>query len=211
MKRERFPFLRTGASALCTVVFAAVVFASCSSYQGVTRVDSSTQTDLTGYWNDTDVRIVCESLIADCLSSPRLRAFTEENGRLPVFIVGYFANESSEHIDMGILAKRMEAAILNSGRAEFVASAYERDELRHERGEQQGWASEETAKSIANETGADFMLTGSIRTIVERAGSTTVRTYYVYAELTDIESNRRIWIGENNEIKKIIESPSYRF
>jgi hypothetical protein len=31
-----------------------------------------------------------------------------------------------------------------------------------------------------------------------------VRTYFVYAELTDIESNRVIWIGENDDIKKII-------
>ena len=199
------------ALALCAVAFVALGFASCYTYGGVTRVDSSVQTDLSGYWNDTDVRIVCESLIADCLASPRLRAFAQERGRPPVFVVGRFANESSEHIDTGVIAKRMEAAILNSGRAEFVASAYERDDIRLERGEQQGWASEESAKSIANETGADFMLTGSIRTIVERAGTTTARSYYVYAELTDIETNRKIWIGENSEIKKIVESPQYRF
>ena len=208
MKKKRSFFLCKPALA---ALLALALFASCASRQGVRRVDSATQTDLTGYWNDTDVRIVCESLIADCLSSPRLRAFTEENGRLPVLVVGSFANESSEHIDTGIIAKRMEAAILNSGKADFVASAYERGEIRQERGEQQGWASEESAKSIANETGADFMLTGSIRTIVERAGHTTVRSYYVSAELTDIETNRRIWIGENSEIKKIIESPAYRF
>ena len=211
MKKERFPFLGKGAPAICACVLAAFAFASCYTAEGVTRVDSSMQTDLSGYWNDTDVRIVCESLIADCLSSPRLRAFAEEAGRPPVFVVGRFANESSEHIDTGIIVKRMEAAILNSGRAEFVASADERDGIRSERGDQLGWASEESAKSIANETGADFMLTGSIRTIVERAGSTTARSYYVYAELTDIETNRKIWIGENSEIKKIIESPQYRF
>lgn len=187
-----------------------VFLAACSSAPEVTRLDASTQTDLSGYWNDTDVRIVSESLIADCVSSPRIQAFRAENGRLPVFIVGTFANESSEHIDTGILTKRLEAAILNSGKADFVASSSERGELRTERTEQQGWASEETAKSLANETGADFMLTGSIRTIVEQADKTTVRTYYVYAELTDIETNRRIWIGENNEIKKMIEAPGFR-
>lgn len=203
--------LFTHASLLSTLCLAALFFvAACSSTPQVTRVDAETQTDLTGYWNDTDVRIVCESLIADCLSSPRLQAFETQNSRLPVFIVGNFANDSSEHIDTAIIAKRMEAAILNSGRADFVASSSERGELRDERMEQQSWASEETAKSIANETGADFMMTGSIRTIVEKADKTTVRVYYVTAELTDLESNKKIWIGENNEIKKIIKTSSVK-
>ncbi len=187
-----------------------ILSVSCSSTPNVTRVDVETQTDLTGYWNDTDVRIVCESLIADCLSSPRIKAFQTQKNRLPVFIVGSFANASSEHIDTAIIAKRMEAAILNSGQADFVASASERGEIRDERTEQQGWASEETAKSLANETGADFMMIGSIRTIVEKVDKTTVRTYYVYAELTDLESNKKIWIGENNEIKKIIKTSSVK-
>ncbi len=194
-----------------TMIFISVLLlASCTSTPDVSRVDVETQTDLTGYWNDTDVRIVCESLISDCLNSPRLNAFQEQNGRLPVFIVGTFSNDSSEHIDTAIIAKRMEAAILNSGKADFVASSSERGEIRDERTEQQSWASEETVKSLANETGADFMMTGSIRTIVEKVEKTTVRTYYVYAELTDLESNKKIWIGENNEIKKIIKTSSVK-
>ncbi|MDR3148088.1 MAG: penicillin-binding protein activator LpoB, partial [Treponema sp.] len=33
----------------------------------VRRVDADTVTDLSGYWNDTDVRIICDSLIKSCL------------------------------------------------------------------------------------------------------------------------------------------------
>ena len=58
---------------------------------------------------------------------------------------------------------------------------------------------------MANETGADFLLTGSVRTIVDRAGNTSTRTYYVRAELTNIETNVRLWMDQNNEIKKIIK------
>ena len=102
----------------------------------------------------------------------------------------------------------METAILNSGKADFVASSDERLELRDERTEQQSWSSEETAKALANETGADFMLIGSVKTIIDSAGKTATRTYFVYAELIDIESNRKLWIGENSEIKKIIKRPA---
>ncbi|HNQ97334.1 MAG: penicillin-binding protein activator LpoB [Spirochaetales bacterium] len=185
-----------------------VLVSSCSSNPKVTRVDSDTQIDLSGYWNDTDVRIVCESLINDCLSSPRVARFEQQKGRLPVVIVGSFRNQSDEHIDTSIITKRMETAILNNGKADFVASSAERGELREERQAQQDWSSEETAKALANETGADYMMIGSVKTIVDQAGKTATRTYFVYAELIELESNRKVWLGENSEIKKVIKRPS---
>ena len=172
---------------------------------GVQRVDSGTQTDLSGYWNDTDVRIVCEALIKDCLSSARVeQAIRAKGGKTPTVIVGRFKNESSEHIDTAIISSIMEAAIFNSGRLDFVAGGDTREELRAERQSQQGNASEATASSLANEKGADFMLTGTVRTIIDRAGNQTARTYFVNAEMTSIETNQRMWMGQNSEIKKVV-------
>lgn len=193
------------AAALCSV---ALLAGCASSNPKVSRVEADTQIDLSGYWNDTDVRIVCESLIADCESSARIAQFESKNRRLPVFIVGSFRNESDEHIDTSIITKKMETAILNSGKADFVASKGERTELRDERDQQQDFASEATAKALANETGADFMMIGTVKTIVDKAGGTATRTYFVYAELIDIETNKKIWMGENSEIKKVIKTPS---
>ncbi|MBE6344251.1 MAG: penicillin-binding protein activator LpoB [Spirochaetaceae bacterium] len=190
---------------ICTLL----VFTSCSSTK-VERVDTDTITDLSGYWNDTDVRIVADSLIADCVNAPAITNYVRTNGKLPVVIVGSFRNDSDEHIDTSILTKKFETALINSGKVDFVASASERGELRTEREEQQSWASEETAKRLANETGADFMLIGSVKTMVDQADKTSTRTYWVYAELIDIESNRKLWIGENSEIKKIIKRSNVR-
>ena len=184
-----------------------VIFTGCSSAPEVTRVSADTQTDLSGYWNDTDVRLVSETIIKDCLSSPRVAQFEKNKGELPVVIVGTFRNDSDEHIDTSIITKKMEAAIINSGKAEFVASKTERSEIRDERQEQQSWSSEATAKAIANETGADYILIGSVKTIVDKAGKYATRTYYVYAELIDVESNKKIWMGSNEEIKKVIKTP----
>lgn len=185
----------------------ALLVSGCSSAPQVTRVSSDTQTDLSGYWNDSDVRIVSESVIKDCLSSPRVAQFEKDKGKLPVVIVGTFRNDSDEHIDTSIITKKMETAIINSGKADFVASKTERSEIRDERQEQQSWSSEDTAKAIANETGADYMLIGSVKTIVDKAGKFSTRTYYVYAELIDVESNKKIWMGSNEEIKKVIKTP----
>ncbi|MDR2078182.1 MAG: penicillin-binding protein activator LpoB [Treponema sp.] len=184
-----------------------LVMASCSSTPKVTRVDAGTQTDLSGFWNDTDVRIVCDSLIKACLDSPRVTQEIARKGRLPVVLVGNFKNDSDEHIDTSIISTTMEVAIFNSGKADFVSGGDTRNELRAERQDQQSNASESTAASLGNETGADFLLTGSVKTIIDRAGGTATRTYFVTAEMTNIETNTRLWMDQNSEIKKVIVTP----
>jgi hypothetical protein len=187
------------------------ILGGCASTPKVSRVDSGTVVDLSGSWNDTDIRIVCDSLVKDCLDSPRMSPALAQMGRMPVFLVGPFRNESDEHIETSIIADIMERAIFNSGRADFVAGGVTREALRAERLDQQGNASEETAKALANETGADFLLTGSVKAVVDRAGGTSTRTYFVRAEITDLETNKRLWLGDNSEIKKIIKQPGSKF
>jgi uncharacterized protein (TIGR02722 family) len=192
------------------IVFGAVIFvlSGCVTATTVQRVGSDTQIDLSGYWNDTDVRIVCNALIKDCLSNPRVdQAIRAMGGKTPTVIVGRFRNDSSEQIDTSIISSIMEATIFNSGKMDFVAGGSTRDDLRAERQDQQGNASEATAAALAKETGANFMLTGSVKTIVDRAENQTVRTYFVNAELTNIETNQRMWMGQNSEIKKVIVRP----
>ena len=189
-----------------------LAFSACGSNPKVKRVDADTQIDVSGSWNDTDVRKVCDSLIGDCLNSERVANFirdfsAQRGGDLPTVIVGTFRNNSSEHIDTTIISKTMEIAIVNSGKLEFVAGGDTRTELRAERDDQQMFSSEATASTLANETGANFMLTGAVKMIEDQAGNTTVRSYFVSAELTNIETNSRLWMGENNEIKKVITRP----
>ena len=153
------------------ILFFAAVFTvffcvSCvtSNPVSVQRVSSDTVTDLSGYWNDTDVRIVAESIVTECVNSGAISNYINKYGKEPIVIVGSFRNESDEHLDTSILAKKFEAALINSGKVDFVASSSERSEIREERSEQQLWASEDTAKRLANETAADFMLIGSVKT-----------------------------------------------
>jgi PBP1b-binding outer membrane lipoprotein LpoB len=194
---------------MAVLIIFVLAFSACSSSPGVKRVDSDTQIDLSGYWNDTDVKIVCEALIRDCLNSARvdqaIRAKAgRTGGKTPVVLVGRFRNESDEHIDTAIISNIMEVTIFNSGKLDFVAGGRTRDELRAERQDQQSNASEATAAALAKETGADFLLTGTVRTIIDKADNKTVRTYFVNAEMTNIENNQRIWMGQNSDIKKVI-------
>jgi uncharacterized protein (TIGR02722 family) len=193
---------KTGIGLVCIAVF--VLVSACSSGPQVKRVDADSQEDLSGYWNNKDVKIVCDDLITQCLNSQRVTQAIADKGRIPRVVVGNFKNESDEHIDTKIIASTMEISLDNSGKLQFVAGGDTRQELRAERQDQQGNASEETAAALGNETAADFLLTGSVRTVVDQAGNKSARTYYVRAELTNIETNDRLWTGQNTDISKTI-------
>lgn len=189
---------------LFAAVFSGFMMISCGSTK-VSRVDADEVIDLDGYWNESDVRIVCDSLIEECISSSRIAKFEGQQGRAPVVIIDSIRNQSSEHIDTSIVEKKFQTAIINSGVMEFVSSSTERQALREEKADQADHSTYDTAKEMDQETGADFMLKGSVKTIVQSADDKTVRTYYVYAELHDIKTNKIVWMAENDSIKKVIK------
>jgi len=77
-----------------------------------------------------------------------------------------------------------------------------RQELRTERDEQnQGYTSPETAKKWGLELGADFMLQGTINSIVDSYKKEQVVYYQVDLELTNLETNEVVWMGDK-KIKK---------
>ena len=195
---------------LFAAVFSSLMMVSCGSTK-VSRVDSDEVIDLDGYWNESDVRIVCDSLIEECISSSRIAKFEGQQGRAPVVIIDSIRNQSSEHIDTSIVEKKFQTAIINSGVMEFVSSSTERQALREEKADQADHSTYDTAKEMDQETGADFMLKGSVKTIVQSAGDKTVRTYYVYAELHDIKTNKIVWMAENDSIKKVIKRQKAKF
>ncbi len=183
----------------------AVILTSCGSTK-VERVAPETQIDLSGNWNDTDVRIAAKDLVDSCLSSKSIINFpVAHDGKKPVVIVGSFQNLSDEHIDTVILTKQLEAALINSGDVEFVSARNERDEIREERLDQLEYASKETQKALKNEIGADFIMQGSIRTIVDADKDKFTRTYFISAELVDIETTKKLWMDSNSSIKKVIK------
>ncbi|MDR1126912.1 MAG: penicillin-binding protein activator LpoB [Treponema sp.] len=198
-------------------VAVSVTAVSCSSAPSVSRVDAGTQVDLSGKWNDTDVRTVCNSLIDACLTSSNVNRLVSEfrvshDGANPTVIVGSFKNASSEHIDTSIISTMMQSVIINSGELDFVAGGDARNEIRAEREDQNsGYASDDSAAAIGNETGANFILQGSVKSIVDRAGNKSVRTYFVDASLTNLETNRIVWQDQNSEIKKEITQPKAKF
>jgi len=171
----------------------------------VARIDASKQKDLSGNWNDKDIRQVCETIIEDCIESNFVKKFTKKNGRLPCVKLGPIMNLSDEFIDTTIIANKFRNAIIESGELRFVASDSEVEVLRNEQLTQGDHVKMEEAAQMGNETGADFMLQGTVKTVIDQDKKTIQKTYYVDVELFGIESSEIVWTAENSDIVKVID------
>ena len=184
---------------------ASLIFLTACANRKVTRIDPNQQTDLSGRWNDSDSRLVANELITQILTGAWRTNFEQKYNRKPVLIVCSIKNKSSEQIDPITFIKDLEKASINSGTVSIVQSGEERNQLREERNEQQTFSSEDSKKKWGREKGADFMINGVISSIVDQHKNQKTVYYQINLELTDLETNEKVWIGDK-KIKKAIRN-----
>jgi len=198
------PSLRIGFALLALVAASA-----CSTK--VERLDESKAVDLSGGWNDTDSRLVSQEMIQDSLARPWLQEFRGRPGQnRPAVIVGEVRNLSHEHINVNTFTLDLERALINSGKVDFVATKDERIGIRDERKDQDLNARGDTRNAMGKELGADFMLTGTINTIVDPNGNEQLLFYQVNMTLISLADNRKVWVGQK-DIKKLVTRSKMRF
>jgi penicillin-binding protein activator len=194
--------MKCGGVAVWAFVLAGL--AGCGAETRVTRVDAGVVTDFSGRWNDTDSRMVAESMVKEALEYSWLNSFRESKRRQPVVVVGTVMNNSHEHINVQTFVTDLERELTNSQKVTFVAGKNERDEVRTERKEQAMYAREDTQKAPGKEIGADYMMKGTIATILDEADGAKAMFYQVDLQMVDLESNAKVWFGQK-KIKKVIE------
>lgn len=195
------------------VAFAALslMLVSCggSSTTKVSRVDAGSTTDLSGRWNDTDSRLVAEEMVTDALNQRWIYKW-EQDDKVPTVTIGRVVNKSHEHISVQTFIKDIERALLNSGKVDFVASGTERQQLRDEREDQSDNVAMDQRSFSGNEAGANYMMLGSINTIVDKEGKRSIIFYQIDMELIEMESNKKAWMGQK-KIKKDITNSTVKF
>ena len=185
-------------------IFALLAATFACQRHSVTRVNPNQQIDLSGRWNDTDSRMVAEAMTKDILNRPWIGNFGKQHdGKKPTVIVGIITNKSHEHIEAETFIKDIEREFVNTGLVRLVQNSTFREKLRQERADQQEFASPETQKKWGRELGADFMLFGTINSIVDSYNRKQVTFYKVNLELTDMETNEIVYLGDK-EIKKYV-------
>lgn len=192
---------------MAATVVAATILAGCSTE--VKRIDVNQVRDISGTWNDTDSRLVSEEMIRDSLSAGWIDRYSLSLRKTPVVIIGTIRNLSQEHINTNTFVNDLERAFVNSGRVDVVASRSERGDIREERADMDLNAAEATRKEMGKEAGADYMLMGTINTIIDASDSEQIRFYQVDLTLVSLADNRKVWTGQK-KLKKDIKNAKFR-
>ena len=190
---------------LAAIALGSLALTQTSCARKITRIATEEVVDISGRWNDTDSRLAAEELTNELLSGGWITDFVQQNGKKPVIIVGLVNNKSHEHIESETFIKDIEKAIIKTSRARIVQGGKMREALRAERADQQTNASLSTVKKFGLETGADFMLQGSINSIVDAYKKKKVTYYQIDLEMSHLQTNEKVWIGDK-KIKKFIKN-----
>ena len=201
---------------LCVLLLIAAVGSGCQ--RKVSLVDPDTNemtatgstTHLTGKWNDSDSKYVAEKMIDQSFGFPWLENFTTEHNRKPVIRLDRVTVRSDgEIINTDIFLNDIRREYINSGKVTVVSSFDEADITRRELREQDVHASDATRKQAFQETGADFILSGTLGVQNEQEGRREVRFYQVDLVLTHVQTREQVWLG-STERKKFIETSRFR-
>ncbi len=178
-----------------------LIFASCA--HKVTRIDPVDTPDISGNWNYTDSRLTAEEMINQSLTGKWLGDHLQVKGKRPVVIVGFVTNKSHEHIEAETFMNDLEKSFVTTEKVGLVQSGKKREEMRAEKSDQQTNASVSTMKKFGLEKGADYILQGSINSIVDAFKRKKTVTYQIDLVLTNIETNEVVWIGDKKLSKNV--------
>jgi len=185
------------------LAFASGILLVTACSRKVQRIDPTETPDISGNWNGTDSRLVAEDMINQALKDKWITNHVAEKNKKPVVIVGLVTNKSHEHIEAETFMNDLERAFVSSDKVGLVQSGKKREEMRAERADMQTNASASTIKKFGMEKGADYILQGSINSIVDAFKKQKTVTYQVSLELTNIETNEVVWIGDKKIAKYI--------
>ncbi|MGY4385916.1 uncharacterized protein (TIGR02722 family) [Pedobacter sp. UYP24] len=187
---------------ITAIAILGVMLSACG--RQVTRINTESAPDISGNWNATDSRLVADEMTKSIASAKWLPAYLESKaGKKPTIIVGLVQNKSHEHIDAETFVKDVESSFVKNGAIRLVQGGKQREELRAEKADQQDNASVSTMKKFGLENGADYILQGSINSIVDSHKRNKVVYYQVNLELTDIQTNEVVWIGDKKITKAV--------
>lgn len=190
---------------LTFALFALMGLGMQSCFHNVSRIEVDDDKDISGAWNDVDSRLTSEAMVTQVLEEDWLKSHMATKKEKPVVIVGMVLNKSHEHIDAETFMKDIEKAFIQSKKVRLVQGGEKREQIRGERADQQTNSSASTMKQWGLEVGADYMMQGSINSIVDAYKRKKVVYYQIDLELTNLETNEIVWIGDK-KIKKFVKN-----
>ncbi len=201
----------TGKSTLtrCGKILATALIMSLLGACATTRtLDPDTEKHYDASYDFSDKKQIVDTLTQSLLSSPNVPTETKK----PIIVVYGIDNETSEHINTGGITDDIRLALIKSGEYRFV-NRKQRDNLQDEADYQYaGFVPPEQRVAEGRQLGADFILSGTLRSIEKqqpRQIRLTKRKLVYYSmnlELTNLESGEISW-ADNVEIARESSRP----
>jgi len=162
--------------------------------------DASAVETTTTDFGSTDLQQIASKMVDSLLTFPPIVEITGK--RRPVMFVHNIKNKTSEHIDTESVTDTISTRVLRSGKFRFVDMtkvAAVKKQLNYQAGS--GMVDQSKAVAMGRQIGAEYMMYGSLSSIVKRDGSTKDVYYKFTMKVMHLESGIVEWSDEK-EIRK---------
>lgn len=167
--------------------------------------DMSEERLLDDKFNETDMRMIAETMVQSLVGSP---VIVEFRNKRPVVLVTLVKNRTQEHIDMKSLTDKIRVSLVKSGKFRFTDKEVRgeiADELDYQSAS--GYVDPATARKKGKQIGANFFLTGEITDRVQEVGGKKYVYYKATFNLVNIDSGIIDWTDEK-ELRKFYKKKS---
>lgn len=180
------------------------LLAACPGPRAFTRgeyADPNVIELLSDQFNENDLQLIAKKMVNSLGESG---AFQQIQGQ-PLLMVGRMKNKTSEHIDMESLADKVRVELSKRGKFAFV-NKEAREQLAEEYEYQRsGYVDPARAKGPGQQAAADYLMTGSVASIVQEVGNDKVVYYKMTMELTNLRTGVIEWTEEKELRKKFVK------
>jgi len=147
-------------------------------------------------YNEADMQQMSDAIVKAIVACPEIGA-----DKRPVVIVDQVKNNTEEHIDMQSLTDKIRTALIKTRRVKFVDKEA-RETLDEEyRYNEAGNVAKEKQKKRGKQTGADYVMRGSMATNIQQVGNDKFIYYKLTMNLVNLETSE-IDCTEDKEIRK---------
>lgn len=188
---------------------AAVLLCACSGPQigritgddDVVYEDAQAVETVTAQWGSTDLQSTAESMAQSLLASK----WIAQAASPPKIRLRDVKNYTDEHIDTKGITDKIRIRLLRSGQVRFLADKGNMDDVFEERDLNELATKRQENKLMMD---ADYIVTGSVRSIRKRTKNVGDVYFQITLELTDPQSGEIKWADEK-EIRKRTTKPVF--
>jgi uncharacterized protein (TIGR02722 family) len=184
---------------LITLVVVLAFAVSCAGPRAFTKgtyEDPNTIALLDDRFSENDMQLIAKKMIQSMADSDIVGS-----NAAPVVMVGKMRNRTSEHIDMTMLSDKVRTQLIQSGRFRFADVQNRRDIAEEYEYQQSGYVDPDQAKGPGSQTGAEYLLTGTLTANVQQVGRNKSVYYKANFQLTNLLTSEIAWTDEK-EIRK---------